>query len=263
MTEKNIIPFIYNESPIRVVKDDAGEPWFVAKDICAVLEHANPTVAVGGLDDDERCLRKVYPPERPEGVDVNTISESGLYTLVIRSNKQQAKVFRRWVTHEVLPALRKSGVYALGADQFADQQTTFAELVGILGRTASVIERLEQRLNDLDRKAADLRTLEGRFIPEPDAPADFFEFRKHQMDKISPDVRRFLIAKTMIDKEASSMLSWLYSTYEQWCFANCTIPQGRNTFYADLRMAVSGYGEVKTTRKSQLYITGIRLREKE
>jgi prophage antirepressor-like protein len=108
-----IVPFEFKGKEIRVVKDEWGELWWVAKDVCEVLEHSNPTVAMEMLDDDERCLRKVYPPGRPEGVEVNVVSESGLYTLIIRSNKLQAKAFRRWVTHEVLPAIRKTGTYSI------------------------------------------------------------------------------------------------------------------------------------------------------
>lgn len=90
---------------VRVIEQN-GEPWFVAKDICAVLEHTNPTVAIQSLDDDERS--KLFLGRQGE---VNCINESGLYALIVRSNKPEAKRFRKWVTSEVLPSIRKHGTY--------------------------------------------------------------------------------------------------------------------------------------------------------
>jgi hypothetical protein len=93
--------------------DDQGDPWWVAKDVCRVLTIVNSKDAIKSLDDDEKGVAKIYPPQRPDGVQVNTINESGLYTLIIRSNKQEAKTFRRWITHEVLPSIRRTGSYAM------------------------------------------------------------------------------------------------------------------------------------------------------
>jgi prophage antirepressor-like protein len=110
--QNNIIPFNFGDHLVRVIKDDADTPWWVAKDVCRVLEHTNHKMAVRGLDEDERGVSKVYPPQRPDGVQVITINESGLYTLIIRSNKPEAKTFRRWITHDVLPSIRKTGSYS-------------------------------------------------------------------------------------------------------------------------------------------------------
>lgn len=99
--------FNFNSSEVRVVRDEHGEPWFVAKDVCDVLELTNPTVALEALDEDERS--KFFLGRQGEG---NVISESGMYTLVMRSNKPHARKFRKWVTSEVLPSIRKTGSYA-------------------------------------------------------------------------------------------------------------------------------------------------------
>ena len=110
--EKSLQVFSYGESPVRTVIID-GEVWFVAKDVCDVLDLTNPTVAVEALDEDERS--KYYLGRSPihGGGEANVISESGLYSLVFRSNKPEAKNFSRWVRHEVLPTLRKTGSYTL------------------------------------------------------------------------------------------------------------------------------------------------------
>lgn len=94
-----------NFGEIRTI-DQNGEPWFVAKDICEILEIANTTQALGRLDDDERALLNIGR----QG-DANIVNEYGLYTLVLGSRKPEAKEFKRWITHEVIPSIRKTGSY--------------------------------------------------------------------------------------------------------------------------------------------------------
>ena len=83
-----------------------GEPWFVAVDVCSVLDLSNPTIAVSRLDEDERAKFNLGR----QG-DATIVNEPGLYTLVLGSRKPEAKAFKRWITHEVIPAIRKHGVY--------------------------------------------------------------------------------------------------------------------------------------------------------
>lgn len=103
--------FDFNSAAVRVCLQD-GEPWFVAADVCRVLEIANSRDAVAGLDDDEKGVGSTDTLGGPQKVSL--ISESGLYALVFKSRKPEAKVFRKWLTAEVLPALRKVGAYAVG-----------------------------------------------------------------------------------------------------------------------------------------------------
>lgn len=86
-----------------------NEPFFVAKDVCDILELGNVTKALYGLDDDEKLTLQLV--RAGQNRKVNCINESGLYALILRSNKPEAKVFRKWVTSEVLPAIRKRGYY--------------------------------------------------------------------------------------------------------------------------------------------------------
>ena len=90
---------------IRVIEKD-GEPWFVAKDICDALDLTNPTMALQHLDDDER-----YKFNLGRQGMTNTVNEYGLYSLVLSSRKPEAKAFKRWITHEVLPSIKKHGGY--------------------------------------------------------------------------------------------------------------------------------------------------------
>ena len=98
-----------------------GEPWFVAKDVCDVLGDANARKALADhLDDDEKSTVTISYGTSPKGgnPNMNVISESGLYALIFRSNKPEAKQFSRWVRRDVLPSIRKSGMYL--TDQAAD-----------------------------------------------------------------------------------------------------------------------------------------------
>lgn len=98
-----------------VIKDD--QPWFVASDVCKILNHTNVSVALQMLDADERgkqSLGQVSDNGVTQMREMNVISEPGLYQLIIRSNKPEAHAFKRWITHEVLPDIRKRGMYATG-----------------------------------------------------------------------------------------------------------------------------------------------------
>lgn len=94
---------------VRTIAKD-GEPWFVAADVCKALEIGNPTDAIRRLDTDERTLVSIEGASN--GLPVNAVSEAGLYTLVLGSRKPEAKAFKRWITHEVIPTIRRHGAYA-------------------------------------------------------------------------------------------------------------------------------------------------------
>lgn len=102
--------FNYNETPVRTVMKD-NEPWFVLKDVCEVLGISNPTMAADRLDADERA--KLDLGRQGSGWIIN---EPGLYNVILRSDKPQAKPFRKWVTAEVLPSIRRTGGYIQGQD---------------------------------------------------------------------------------------------------------------------------------------------------
>lgn len=103
-----IIPQLFAESLIRSTIID-GNPWFVAKDVCAALSIANPRDAISTLDEDEKGVGTTDTLGGPQ--ETNMVSESGLYVLIFKSRKNEARAFRKWVTSEVLPALRRRGYY--------------------------------------------------------------------------------------------------------------------------------------------------------
>ncbi|WP_416999391.1 Bro-N domain-containing protein [Alistipes finegoldii] len=86
-----------------------GEPWFVAKDVCDILELTNSRKATAGLDDEEKGVTISDTPGGQQSLTI--VNESGLYSLILQSRKPQAKAFKKWVTSEVLPSIRKYGYY--------------------------------------------------------------------------------------------------------------------------------------------------------
>ena len=104
----NEIVKVYKNSPVRIVEKD-GEPWFVARDVCKVLEITKVDSAIRNLDADEKGAHTVSTPGGNQ--EMTIVSEAGLYSLILRSRKPEAKAFKRWVTHEVLPSIRKTGAY--------------------------------------------------------------------------------------------------------------------------------------------------------
>lgn len=148
--------FDFKGASLRTLTDEAGEPWFVAKDVCDILELTNPAVALQSLDDDEKTnLSNSYVWSEP-GRRPLIISEPGLYRLVMRSRKPEAKEFQRWVTHEVLPAIRKTGGYIPTTDA-DDDMTILAKAVMIGQRTMEAqkqkIAEQQTRIVELEPKA--------------------------------------------------------------------------------------------------------------
>lgn len=116
--------FEFETLPVRINTGEDGGTWFVATDVCRVLEIANPSDAYTRLDEDEKGVRIMDTPGGPQQVVM--INEAGLYSLVLTSRKSQAKRFKRWVTHDVLPSLRKTGSYSLGQKYSVNQQISMS-----------------------------------------------------------------------------------------------------------------------------------------
>ncbi len=120
MTE--LVPFHYDQHQIRTINRD-GEPWFVAADVCRVLDIAQTARAVEGLDDDEVTTTHVTDALGRQQ-QTYIVNEPGLYSLILRSRKPEAKAFKRWITHEVIPTIRRTGRY--DAEQSPQVPQTYA-----------------------------------------------------------------------------------------------------------------------------------------
>lgn len=161
----NLQTFDFNEAPVRVMLRDE-QPWFVAADVCRVLEIANSRDAVSGLDEDEKITVANADSNPRAGIphQIGLVSESGLYALVFKSRKPEAKKFRKWVTAEVLPAIRQTGRYELPADTCVVRCRTvrddMAALRGLLLTSAGAVQA---KTLDVGR-AQQVANLAARFL---------------------------------------------------------------------------------------------------
>ena len=123
------------------IKEIDGEPWFIAADVCKALDIANPTDALNRLDADERTLVSIEGASN--GLPVNAVSESGLYRLVMGSRKETTNGFKRWIAHDVVPAIRKHGMYA--KDELLDNPDLLIEVATKLKEERAKRKILEQQ----------------------------------------------------------------------------------------------------------------------
>ena len=141
----NLISKAFEGHNIRIITDQQGEPWFVAADIAKVLLYRNAPDMTRNLDDDEtgtHILRIRSENGVEQDREVTIINESGLYSAILRSRKPEAKLFKRWVTFEVLPSIRKHGGYIAGQEQDAPELIMAKALMV----AQSVIDRKSQEL---------------------------------------------------------------------------------------------------------------------
>ena len=137
--------FDFKGAPLRTLTDKAGEPWFVAKDVCDILGHSNVSMALDRLDDDERSKFNLGR----QG-ETNIVNEAGLYVLVLGSRKPEAHEFQRWVTHEVLPSIRKHGGYMVGQERMTPEQMALASMRWLQSK--------------VDEQAKQLKAQEGKVL---------------------------------------------------------------------------------------------------
>ena len=148
--------FHYNNRQFRTLQS-GGEAWFVAADVCKLLGLAQVSRAVDRLDEDEVRLLKVTHPQNPaRSITVNTVNEAGLYQLILSSCKPEAKLFRRWITGEVIPALRQTGYYQLTTEsgQAGDLlQFSRRDLIHLALSAEAECEQLRTKAEYFDRVA--------------------------------------------------------------------------------------------------------------
>ena len=143
MNENEMQVWNYESSEIRTVQIN-GEPWFVLSDVCKVLELSSPHKVAERLDGDEKGRNQI--PTLGGVQEMAVVNESGLYTVILRSDKPQAKPFRKWVTSEVLPSIRKHGSYSVQS-QFAD-----------LSPQLQVLIQMETRQKQIEARQAEQAT---------------------------------------------------------------------------------------------------------
>jgi len=158
----NQVTKMFEGEKIRII-EKKNEAWFVASDVCKVLDIKNTSQAINKLDDDERSMFNIGR----QGYS-NIVNEFGLYNLVLTSRKPEAKQFKRWITHEVLPSIRKTGMYM--TDKIAQEITNNPEIIHFLAEQVAKInttnneqhEKTNEKLETIDNK------IEGEYVTPQD-----------------------------------------------------------------------------------------------
>lgn len=213
---------------VRVVKID-GEPWFVAADVCKVLGLSKVSMAIKSLDADEKGVSTVSTPGGDQQVSI--INESGLYSLILRSRKPEAKRFKRWVTSEVLPTIRKTGGYA----------TPGTDLHRLLAE--SPLEALKAVADTATKLAEENQALKARV--EEDAPKvllaeEFFE--SDGLMGIREAARSFSIPQNTF---TAMLREWNWMDLNGTAAKAYAVKQG----YMENKVFVTRYGKQKITGK--------------
>ena len=148
--------FEYQGNEVRTIQH-GDEVWWVLRDVCRVLGMTTPAKVARRLDDDEKGVSQIHTPGGTQ--EVTIVNEPGLYSVILRSDKPEAKAFKRWVTHDILPSIRKHGAYISGQE---DLEMTREELLAkafvavneISGERLKRINQLEEKIRKDEPKVA-------------------------------------------------------------------------------------------------------------
>jgi prophage antirepressor-like protein len=151
----NIIPYDFNGQRLQVLVDEHGEPWFIAMEVADILGYSDAYEMTKRLDDDEKSNRQIAGlGTATGGRGVTIINESGLYSSILGSSKPEAKPFKRWVTGEVLPSIRRTGSYSrpmTPAEQLLASVQLTVELERRQQHTEQQVAALVETVSDMDR----------------------------------------------------------------------------------------------------------------
>lgn len=136
-----------------------NEPYFVAKDVCQILDIKNTTQAISRLDEDERTMLNIGR----QG-NTNIVNEYGLYNLILASRKKEAKEFKRWITHEVIPSIRKTGGYIVGEENMTEDELVLKAMQVMQNK----LKRLENTTKRLETENRQQFQLIGELKPKAD-----------------------------------------------------------------------------------------------
>ena len=214
---------------VRTVMQD-GEPWFVAKDVCDALEIRSDTVRAI-LDPDEVMETNPNTIGVAGGRNPLIISEPGLYSLALKSRKKEAKDFKRWITHEVIPAIRKTGGYVHNSEVFIDNYLPFADdaTKQLFRLTLDVVDKQNKQIASQQKELAEKSSVIEEMTPK----ATYYDLVIN-----SPD----LTATTIIAKDYGKSATWLNRFLNE---KGVQYRSGR-TWVLYQKYADSGYAQTKT-----------------
>lgn len=209
--------FRFESRPVRV-QDRDGEPWFVGKDVCDCLEISNHNDSLSRLEDDERKGVAITDPLGKNPQTLICINEPGLYRLIFTSRTEKAEAFKRWLAHEVLPALRRQGRYELSAAARGDDMDGPGEpsRVDLLDGDA---ERMWQSRILLYHRVYGRRAAQWAFAhsPLPKPPAMVLVAGRRGEGDVPESVERYVDERLHAVPGARVRARVLYNDYRGWC----------------------------------------------
>lgn len=260
--DNNLINFEFNSNLVRVFKDEKGTPWWVGKDVCKVLGIIwKGSHSLGSLDEDEKGIISHDTPGGNQ--DFLTVNESGLYALIFKSRKPEARPFRKWVTSEVLPQLRKTGRYEIPGVGMMDEDAKKSNMLHY-----SVSGLCQEADKYLGGKAA--LTALNYFTGMPvDDLMDELEAQKEAAtpnaapkNQANPTVAAFVNTHCVLARGAEVRKTDIYTTYVDYCKDNNLLCVNNGMFFRSL----SQIGNFTRLRKRLgnnrvQFISGIRLKD--
>ncbi|GIO25300.1 BRO family protein [Oceanobacillus sp. J11TS1] len=180
----NQLTKLFEGNQLRIVEQN-NEPWFVAKDVCGILEINNSRQALSRLDEDEKA--GVTLNDGSQNRTYQAVNEFGLYNLVLSSRKPEAKQFKRWITHEVIPSIRKHGAYATPStiENIISDPDFGIQLLSNLKEEREFRMRLEKQ----QREDAPYTTF-GKVVSQSDASVNIGTFSKMMYDQHGVNIGR-------------------------------------------------------------------------
>lgn len=208
----DVTKFEFEGRKVRIVTGEDGSPWWITKDVCDALEISQYRKAISRLDDDEKEHLCIKLHGWSQARTVSTVNESGLYSLIFRSNKKEAKKFKRWVTHEVLPSIRRTGAYVVPTavpdpiarmvDPDVLKPNQRIKVVDIAWRLAQMDEAGRERVYE---NYVQICNLVGMKAMDADEVMDF-----------GKELSLFIRERCVIDDNATVKARDLYGEYKRW-----------------------------------------------
>lgn len=229
---KNVCSWAFNDMLVRTVAIDDNS-WFVAKDVSTALEYRNATDLTRSLDSDEVVTCSI--PTSGGVQEMLVINEPGLYHAIFMSRKEAAKEFRRWVTNEVLPAIRKNGGYALSLDAELEQEKKRSEIAQ-LRANRYILEHIEEFTEKNLLTRSNIQGIINGTSNENSAVAFSDEDLR---------IKTFIFETCRIAEFAFVTAADLYAQYENWANGKCL---SRNTFVRRVQKVMGKFVDYKQKR---------------
>lgn len=211
----NISVFNFNQNEIRTVLKDDGEIWFVASDVATVLDYSVASAMIRHLDEDEKGVSIVHTLGGEQ--EVSVISESGLYSATLKSRKPEAKQFKKWITSDVLPSIRKNGGYIAGQEN-DDPELILAKALQVAN---NVILRKTQELQQAQIERDFAIETKAHISDKKTATAmATASVKSRQAEKLKEQIgesKNYASVKA-VEKVAGGKYNW--RELKKWCLAN-------------------------------------------